>query len=189
MSTLNFIPRSAPLQGWRLALAAVGAITLASAAYHWLGPMQEVQRLQHRLDTQAARSERSAARRNQPALSPQRQQALDKQLAVIAGAVRQLNLPVVRLLKTVQAPEDIHVALLGLDLNGQPPQDGESNATHTAATPAGVLKISAEAQTAQDMLNYLAFLNQQRLFRSVYLIKHEAAGDAYRFQLEALWRE
>jgi hypothetical protein len=43
------------------------------------------------------------------------------------------------------------------------------------------------------MLSYLAFLNQQQMFRSVYLVKHEMAGGAadqsYRFQLEAQWRQ
>ncbi len=60
-------------------------------------------------------------------------------------------------------------------------------------SPAGALKIGAEAETAQDMINYLAFLNQQPLFKSVYLVKHEmsttAADHAYRFQLEAQWRQ
>jgi hypothetical protein len=46
------------------------------------------------------------------------------------------------------------------------------------------------------MINYLAFLNQQRMFRSVYLLKHEMTGTAqgggerpYQFQLEAQWRQ
>ena len=55
------------------------------------------------------------------------------------------------------------------------------------------MKIAAEAETAQDMINYLAFLNQQTMFRSVYLVKHEMNMNApehpYRFQLEAQWRQ
>jgi hypothetical protein len=45
------------------------------------------------------------------------------------------------------------------------------------------------------MLNYLAFLNQQPMFSSVYLLKHEMSSNAdapehpYRFQLEAQWRQ
>jgi Tfp pilus assembly protein PilN len=85
------------------------------------------------------------------------------------------------------------VALLGLDLNGQPAQDAGDKARAAPQGPAGSLKIAAEAETARDMLNYLAFLSQQPLFRSVYLVKHEqAAGDQprpYRFQLEAQWRQ
>lgn len=38
-------------------------------------------------------------------------------------------------------------------------------------------------------MNYIAFLSEQPLFSSVYLVKHEQAGNAYRFQLEAQWRD
>jgi hypothetical protein len=128
-------------------------------------------------------------------LTPAQQREQDQQTKVIAEAVRQLNLPVARLLRTLQAPGDLHVALLGLDLNGQPVQDADAATPGGAAdiAPSGSLKIAAEAETAQDMLNYLAFLSQQQMFRSVYLVKHElasgAAGQAYRFQLEAKWRQ
>jgi hypothetical protein len=137
-----------------------------------------------RLEAQLAQAQpRRAAR---PQLPPERQREHDAQLKLVADAVRQLNLPVTRLIKTVQAPGDVRVALLGLDLNGEAGPDQGSRA-------AGALKIAAEAETAQDMINYLAFLNQQSLFRSVYLVKHEmnmaAPEHPYRFQLEAQWRQ
>ena len=183
MSSLNFVRRPASPQGWRLALAAAGGLMLAAAAANWVAELQSTHRLQARLDAQAPLPPVT-----RPALPPAQQQALDQQLAVVTEAVRQLNLPVTRLLRTVQAPDDIHVALLGLDLNGQPQQNEGAAASHDR--PAGALSISAEAQTAPDMLRYLAFLNQQPLFRSVYLIRHEASNSgAYRFQLEATWRE
>ena len=208
-SSLSFTPPAAPQGGWRLALLVLGAIALLPAGAHWLRIHADVQALQERI---AAAQPRRVA----PApLPPAVQREQEQQVKVVAEAVRQLNLPVPRLLKTLQAPADMHVALLGLDLNGQPAQDGSEpprsgvqaggNAAQPPAQPAaqaaqshqhrpaGSLKITAEAETARDMLNYLAFLGQQPLFRSVYLVKHEQAGDgharAIRFQLEAQWRQ
>ena len=194
MTRLDFIPRAAPLTGWRLALLAVGLLMLLPAAINWTAQRQTVDRLQARLDAQSATLQ--PQRLTRPALAPARQQQMDLQVKAVAEAVRQLNLPVTRLLKTIEAREDMRIALLGLDLNGEPAQDGEAAAP---STPAGTLKISAEAETAQDMINYLAFLNQQRMFRSVYLLKHEMTGAVpgggtggerpYQFQLEAQWRQ
>ncbi len=104
-------------------------------------------------------------------MSATARQLQDQQVKIVGDAVRQLNVPVTRIIKMVQAPGDIHVALLALDLN------------------LGTLKISGEAEGAQDMMNYVAFLSEQPLFSSVYLVKHEQTGNAYRFQLEAQWRD
>ena len=193
MTRLDFLPRATPLTGWRLAVLAVGVLMLLPAAINWTAQRQTVSRLQTRLDAQAAALPQRLTR---PALAPAQQQQLDLQVKAVAAAVRQLNLPVTRLLKTIEARQDMRIALLGLDLNGEPAQDGEAAAP---STPAGTLKISAEAETAQDMINYLAFLNQQRMFRSVYLLKHEMTGAVpgggtggerpYQFQLEAQWRQ
>lgn len=209
-SSLSFTPAAAPQGGWRLALLALGVIALLPAGAHWLRIYSDVQALQARI---------AAVQPRRPApvsLPPAMQREQEQQVNVVAEAVRQLNLPVPRLLKTLQAPADMHVALLGLDLNGQPAQDNSAAATGPAAPtgtvspsaiasapsaaarqapggPAGSLKIAAEAETARDMLNYVAFLGQQPLFRSVYLVKHELAGGGearpVRFQLEAQWRQ
>ena len=192
MTRLDFVPRAAPLTGWRLAVLAVGLLMLLPAAINWTAQRQTIDRLQARLDAQSASLQ--PRRLTRPALAPAQQQQMDLQVKAVAEAVRQLNLPVTRLLKTIEAREDMRIALLGLDLNGEPALDGEAAAP---STPAGTLKISAEAETAQDMINYLAFLNQQRMFRSVYLLKHEMTGAApgaagerpYQFQLEAQWRQ
>jgi hypothetical protein len=187
MTRLNFLPRAVPLSGWRLALLSLGVVTLLPAAINWASHLQAVNRMEAHLDSQAAAAQ--PIRLTRPALALAQQHELDLQVKAVAEAVRQLNLPVTRLIKSIAAPADVRVALLALDLNGQQPQDGTD-----AAAPSGALKIVAEAETAQDMINYLAFLNQQPMFRSVYLVKHEmAAGDAgerpYHFQLEAQWRQ
>ncbi|MFM2086341.1 MAG: hypothetical protein RLZZ237_1210 [Pseudomonadota bacterium] len=182
LSRIEFLPPGAAqtYKGWRLALCLAGIAVLLPAALGWLVQFQETRRLEAQLaqlqPTQPVRAPLSATQ----------QRERDIELKQVAAAVRQLNLPVTRLIKTVQAPRDVRVALLGLDLNAQQGQDGAS-----------VLKIAAEAETPQDMLNYLAFLNQQPMFSSVYLLKHEMGKDAnantpahpYRFQLEAQWRQ
>ncbi|SEN67273.1 hypothetical protein SAMN05428959_102850 [Duganella sp. CF517] len=192
MTRLDFVPRGVPLAGWRLAMLAIGVLMLLPAAINWTAQWQTVARLQARLDAQSAALQ--PQRLTRPALAPAQQQQIELQVKAVAEAVRQLNLPVTRLLKTIEAREDMRIALLGLDLNGEPAPDVEAAAP---STPAGTLKISAEAETAQDMINYLAFLNQQRMFRSVYLLKHEMTGAPpvgggerpYQFQLEAQWRQ
>ena len=180
LSRLEFLPPGAAqtFKGWRLALCLAGALLLPPAAVYWLVQAQETRRLEAQLaQLQPARPVRAP-------LSASQQRERDLELKQVAIAVRQLNLPVTRLIKTVQAPRDVRVALLGLDLNAQQGQDGAS-----------ALKIAAEAATPQDMLNYLAFLNQQPMFSSVYLLKHEMSSNAdapehpYRFQLEAQWRQ
>lgn len=185
MTRLNFIRAPQPLTGWRLALLAVGLLALVPAALSWIAHAQAVSHLEAQLaQTQPHRAAR-------PALAPAQQKELDQQVKAVAEAVRQLNLPIARLIKTIQAPRDVRVALLALDLNSQPSQDDGAAANST--TPAGGLKIAAEAETAQDMINYLAYLNQQPIFRSVYLVKHETSGEGadrpYHFQLEAQWRQ
>jgi len=180
LSTLNFLKPPAYSSGWRLALLAAGMLALLPCALMWLAQAQAV----HRLENQLAQAQPRKVQR--PQLAPNQQREQDLQLKLVADAVRQLNLPITRLIKTVQAPRDVRVALLGLDLNSQ---DGQAEGNRAA----GALKIAAEAETAQDMINYLAFLNQQTLFRSVYLVKHEMNMNApehpYRFQLEAQWRQ
>ncbi|MGK5066646.1 hypothetical protein [Janthinobacterium sp. AD80] len=180
LSRIDFLPASAAqtFSGWRLILCLAGALTLLPAAVYWLVQAQETRRLEAQLaQLQPARTVRAP-------LSASAQRERDIELKQVAVAVRQLNLPVTRLVRTVQAPRDVRVALLGLDLNAQQGQDGAS-----------ALKIAAEAATPQDMLNYLAFLNQQPMFSSVYLLKHEMSSNAdapehpYRFQLEAQWRQ
>ena len=181
LSRLEFLPPRAAqtYRGWRLLLCLAGIAILLPAALGWLVQLQETRRLEAQLvQLQPVKPVRAP-------LSAARQRERDLELKQVATAVLQLNLPVTRLIKTVQAPRDVRVALLGLDLNAQQGQDGAS-----------MLKIAAEAQTPQDMLNYLAFLNQQPMFSSVYLLKHEMSKDTnanapehpYRFQLEAQWR-
>lgn len=181
LTNLDFARRPAPSTGWRLALLAGGLLALTAAGVDWIVQARSADALERQLARTQPPVVRSAP------LSAQQLRAQEQQLKSIAAAVRELNLPVTRLVKMVQAPPDLRVALLGLDLGGRPPSDTP------ASRPAGALKIGAEAASAQDMMNYVAYLNEQPLFTSVYLVKHELRGSApggpYRFQLEAQWQE
>ncbi|HEX8610896.1 MAG TPA: hypothetical protein VF800_06360 [Telluria sp.] len=181
LTQLNFVREAQAPRGWRLALLAGGLLALGAAGVDWVVQARQSGALEAQL-AQVAPREAPQVR-----LSEADQRAQDRQLAIIGDAVRQLNLPVTRLVKTVQAPPDIHVALLGMDLNSKPENGNQGSSA------AGGLKIAAEAETAGDMMNYVAYLNEQALFTSVYLVKHELNGAAanrpYRFQLEAQWQD
>ncbi|NHZ33174.1 hypothetical protein [Massilia rubra] len=181
LTQLNFVQGAPAPRGWRLALLAGGLLALGVAGVDWVVQARQAGALEAQLAQLAPREA------PQVRLSEADQRAQDRQLAIIGDAVRQLNLPVTRLVNTVQAPADIHVALLGMDLNSKP-EDGAK-----VGSAAGGLKIAAEAETAGDMMNYVSYLNEQALFTSVYLVKHELNGAAanrpYRFQLEAQWQD
>lgn len=189
LTQLNFVQGAQPPRGWRLALLAGGLLALGVAGASWVLQARQAGAMEAQLAQLVPREA------PQVRLSEAEQRVQDRQLAVIGDAVRQLNLPVTRLVKTVQAPADIHVALLGMDLNGKP-EDGAgsgSGSANPAGSAAGGLKIAAEAETAGDMMRYVAYLNEQALFTSVYLVKHELNGAGanrpYRFQLEAQWQD
>jgi hypothetical protein len=180
VTRLNFVARSSRPSGWRLGLLAGGMLALASACLNWSLQARSVARLEASI---AMAQPRAVVRASLPAAQ---QRIQDEQEKAVGEAVRQLNLPVGRLIRTVQAPQGVRVALLGLDLANKP-EPGQAS-----AGPSGALKISAEAETPQDMMNYVAYLNEQPLFTSVYLVKHEMAaapGHPYRFQMEAVWKE
>lgn len=164
-TSLNFVAAAARPAPWALlVLAGLAALAVASGT-SWA--------LQQRAVVQLEQSIARARPRIAPVapMSAAARQQHEQQVKIVGEAVRQLNVPVTRLIRMVQAPADIHVSLLALDLN------------------LGTLKIGGEAEAGQDMMNYVAFLGEQPLFSSVYLVKHEQAGSAYRFQLEAQWRQ
>jgi hypothetical protein len=102
---------------------------------------------------------------------------LPKVLAVNA-AIRELNLPVAAILRALQPPPDIRVAVLGLDASAS----GEDTSS---------VKVFAEAPTGAEMARYVNFVSARRPFTSAYLNKHEiveaGASRSYRFTLEMQW--
>jgi Tfp pilus assembly protein PilN len=164
-TSLNFVAGAARPAPWTLLVLACALAVAVASGTSWALHLRTVAQLEQGIAHAQPRAVPAA-----PMTAAARQQH-EQQVKIVGEAVRQLNVPVTRLIKMVQAPTDIHVALLALDLNP------------------GTIKISGEAENAQDMMNYVAFLGEQPLFSSVYLVKHEQAGTAYRFQLEAQWRD
>lgn len=182
LTRLDFVPGPPPVRGWRLALLVFGLLVSIGTGVRWWLQADATAALEGQLSRAQPRAVAI------PVRSAARQRKLEMQAKAIGEAVRQLNLPITDLIKTLQPPKDIRVALLGLDVGGKG-VGSESDGVNAA----GVLKIAAEARTPQEMTTYVAFLGDQPLFRSVYLVKHEIHAASperpYRFLLEAQWRE
>jgi Tfp pilus assembly protein PilN len=179
LTRLNFVSSNGSFRGWRLVVLAVGLIVLLTSALSW----SYQQKVNDAMTVQVAQLQPRMAVK--PTRSASQQRELDQRTKVVTEAVRQLNLPIENLIKALQPPRDIRVALLGLDVR--------SGSGEQASDVARTLKISAEARTPREMTMYVAFLGDQRLFKSVYLVKHEinaaSPEQPYRFQMEAQWQE
>jgi hypothetical protein len=178
---LNFVEILPRARGWRLALLLAGLLGLALAGIDWLSQSEANAAIEARLRQMRPRISPSAP------LPAARQRELQEQARAVRIAVRQLNMPISELIRSLQPPQDVRVAVLGFDVGG--PHGGADS----EGAASGTLKISAEARTPQEMTTYVAFLADQHLFKSVYLIKHELNATSpekpYRFLLEAQWQE
>lgn len=121
-----------------------------------------------------------AAQRSAPAPVAWNREELAR-IPAVNAAIRQLNQPVGPVLRALVPPQELQVAVLGVDVGG-----GQ-------AAGAGRLRIQAEARTGADMARYAAFVAQGRHFKDAYLSEHQVApetpGQPYRFTVEAVWRE
>lgn len=97
-------------------------------------------------------------------------------------AVRELNLPFEAILRALEPPKDMRVAVLGM-----------TTAAGSSGTLASRAKIVAEARTGAEMARYVAFVAERKPFTGAYLVEHEideaAAERPYRFTLEATWND
>ncbi len=105
----------------------------------------------------------------------------------VNSAVRQLNVPVADLMRALQPPRDIRVALLSVEIladDARNERDADDNSS--------AVKIVGEARTGSDMANYLGFVGDRKPFSRAYLKHHEVVESApehpYRFTLEASWQ-
>ncbi|MBB3120598.1 hypothetical protein [Pseudoduganella violacea] len=162
LSRLNFLPKPALPGASAITLCVTACLVLLLSALNWMVQRQAVEKLEQQLADAAHK------RPTQRTSNPARQRELEQQTKTMVAAAREQNLSAARLLRHIQAPRDLPITLLGLDLNSQ--RDAENR---KAGISSGSVKISAEAATLLDMLNYLAYLNEQPMFQSVYLVKHE----------------
>ena len=129
-----------------------------------------------------------------------RQRALDAQLALVRA---QVKAPVVVAAVQPRIGEAqahaVNAAVLQLNLPWRALQDAVASATPStialiALEPDArkqVLKITAEAASSDDMVDYVSQLKQQEAFSAVALTRHDVQETdphrPLRFQLEATW--
>ena len=104
-----------------------------------------------------------------------------EQVVATNAAVRQLNLPAGQILQALKPPQDMRVALLGIDMSDS--SSGPSTAK---------VKVNAETRTGEEMTQYVAFLTNRKPFTQVYLVRHEVMqkmpDSPWRFTLELMWQ-
>jgi len=173
---LDFAPPSlrrtlwrAPLYSW---VPAVGAIALCAGAalqvLDYREAREEVDAQQGALRTRAAAPlPRPVAARAEPVGA--------QQAAAVNAAIMQLNLPWGALHDAVRSATPANVALLALE------PDAKKR----------VLRISAEARSSDDMLDYVDALGREEWFGKVTLARHEVVEQdpnrPLRFQIDAEW--
>ena len=99
----------------------------------------------------------------------------------VNAAIRELNLPIEALLRSLQPPDKIQVAVLNVQ-TAAPSADGGSG-----------LKIVAQALSSADMARYVAYVAGRKPFTDAYLTGHQEIRDAgetqYRFTVETRWKD
>ncbi|WP_426340221.1 hypothetical protein ACN9MZ_28975 [Pseudoduganella sp. S-14] len=157
-------------------LVAMVCVALAGA---WGQQAWQVRQAAQQLESKQQLAAR-AAQRSAPAPVAWNRDELAR-IPAVNAAIRQLNQPVGPVLRALVPPQELQVAVLGVDVGG-----GQ-------AAGAGRLRIQAEARTGADMARYAAFVAQGQHFKDAYLSEHqvapEAPGQPYRFTVEAVWRE
>lgn len=102
-------------------------------------------------------------------------------LQAVNIAVRELNMPIAPLLRALEPPQDIRVAVLSVEMGA------------AAVAHASSVKIVAEAKSGAEMPRYVAFVAERKPFTGAYLTHHEidenSPENPYRFTVEALWSE
>jgi Tfp pilus assembly protein PilN len=170
--------------GWRRALyrlhpgvlagALLGLVLCAGAALSgW--QMVELQRAREAQLNQALQQQRRQSAQASGAQQAARVQIPEAQGKAVNAAVLQLNLPWRDMQAAVANATPVTVALLALE-----PDPHKQ-----------VLKISAEAKNADDMIAYIEQLKQQEFFSGAVLARHEINDQdpnrPIRFQVEAQW--
>lgn len=161
------------LRGWRASVLLAAVALLAAGIAAWTSATL---RLQAEDERGAAQRRADAAARPVPA-----PRVADAAIAAANQAVRQLNVPVVALLRAARPSKAAPVFLLGIDLAD-------------AGRGGNTVRIAAEADDGYAMADYVQYLRGAMPFRAAWLVRHdeiaeEGAGEGVRFVVEAEWRE
>lgn len=174
---IDFAPRSLRRTLFRVPPRAAGFLLLTAALCFVLvsqvaGYREEREQLEA---LQAAIAARGSAARPLPVAATARFDIPAAQAQAVNDAVLQLNLPWRDLVEAVQAATPDNVALLALEPDAR----------------RRLLRITAEARNSDDMLAYVAKMEEGGWFGSVALTRHEIAEQEpnrpLRFQLTAQW--
>lgn len=167
-------PRRALYAAHPAALAACVAGVLLCAAAGVAGYRMMAQ--QRALDAQLRQAQAAQQPEGRAATATPLTAIPEAQAKAVNGAILQLNLPWRDMQAAVAAATPPAVALLSLE-----PDPRKQ-----------VLKVSAEAKNADDMIAYIEQLKQQEFFSAAVLVRHEIAetdpNRPLRFQLEVTWR-
>jgi Tfp pilus assembly protein PilN len=174
---IDFAPRSLRRTLFRVPGRSIGvvvaALGLCVVALSLLVRYQEEREQLEAL--QAAIAARSSAVRPAPVAAPPKFTVSEAQALAVNDAVMQLNLPWRDLVEAVRAATPANVALLAL----------EPDAKRRS------LRITAETRNSDDMLAYVAQMEEQGWFTSSALVRHELAEQEpnrpLRFQVSAQW--
>lgn len=100
----------------------------------------------------------------------------------VNAAIRELNLPISPILRALQPPQDIRVAVLSVETSAL-----------ASISQFSSIKITAEAQTGAEMARYVAFVAERKPFTGAYLLRHEIDEESverpYRFTVEIQWND
>ena len=168
--------RSVPKQGAvRWAAVALAAVVAGTAVLHAARTSHTAQRRAVQLQGTATVAPPAA----RPVAWSREELA---HMQAVNTAIRQLNLPIAAMMRALQPPPDIRVAVLSVD-----------TADRAAAAGASSVKIVAEARTGAEMARYVAFVSDRKPFTGAYLMRHEiddgSPERSYRFTVEALWSD
>lgn len=107
-------------------------------------------------------------------------------IRAVNAAIREINLPIATLLRALQPPRDIRVALLGIAVE-------PAGAANDAADGFATLKLSAESASGAEMARYVGHLAGRAPLQRAYLVSHSVdetdTAYPYRFTVELTWRE
>lgn len=153
------------------AAISLALLTLFASLAHYIDRRGEFDRLQTAIAAaQAAHQPPRRALPAKPGLA-----LAEAQVRAINAAVEQLNLPWSGIFRLIEAAKPDNVALLALE------PDGKKH----------LIRIQAEAKTAQHMLAFVDQLRAQPEVDTAYLIKHEIndrdPNKPYRFAAELRW--
>jgi len=144
----------------------------------------------HRLSTAARTLELAVERQTRTPTLPTPPKWTREDLArirAVNAAIREINLPIAPVLRALQPPRDIRVALLGIVVEPAGAADRSADGANAA------LKLNAESASGAEMARYVGYLAERPPLVRAYLVNHVVdetdSAHPYRFTVEVAWRE